>query len=403
MNHVRIGFVGHGHAAALHLPSFRRLGPGRCQVVAVCGRSEERARAFAEANGIPHAFGSLAEMLTGVDIDLVDVIVPNHVHGEHIIAAAQAGKHIICEKPLTGYFGEPDTPEEERIGETVPRRHMFRQVVRECDAVERAVASAGVKFGYAENWVYAPSFAKLRRLAAAAGGAILRIEAEESHSGSPSIYAKKWRTGGGGSLMLKGSHPLGAVLHLKQWEGRQREGRPIRPSSVVCEVGNLTFIEAFKREERHYLKTDWQDVEDWGIIVIKFEDGSVAEIKASDTTLGGVHNYLEAYLSNARIRANINPSNACVAYAPEDHIFGDEYITEKIETKGGWSFPSPDEDWNQGYPQEIADFVAAVIEDREPLSGLLLARDVALVLYAAYVSAEEGRRVEMAGLAKGSA
>ena len=201
--------------------------------------------------------------------------------------------------------------------------------------------------------------------------------------------------------MLKGSHPLGAVLHLKQWEGRQRGGRPLRPASVICEVGNLTFIEAFTQEERHYVKTDWQDVEDWGIMVIKFEDGSVAEIKASDTTLGGVHNYLEAYLSNARIRANINPSNACVAYAPEDRIFGDEYITEKTETKGGWSFPSPDENWNQGYPQEIADFVAAVVEDREPLSGLLLARDVALVLYAAYVSAEEGRRVGVAELAAG--
>ncbi len=131
-------------------------------------------------------------------------------------------------------------------------------------------------------------------------------------------------------------------------------------------------------------------------MVLKFEDGSVAEIVAADTTLGGVHNYLEAYLSNARIRANINPNDACVAYAPEPHIFGDEYITEKIETKGGYTFPSPEEHWNQGYPQEMEDFITSIAEGREPSSGFLLARDTTIVLYAAYVAAEEGRRVELA-------
>jgi predicted dehydrogenase len=260
------------------------------------------------------------------------------------------------------------------------------------------VREAGVAFCYAENWVYAPAFVKLRRLAEAAGGTIIRIQAEESHSGSPSVYAKQWRTAGGGSLVLKGSHPLGAVLQLKQWEGQRRNGRPIRPASVTCEVGNLTFIESVKQEPKHYIKMDWKDVEDWGVMVLKFDDGSVAEIAAGDTTLGGVHNYLEAYLSNARIRANINPNNACVAYAPAPEIFGDEYITEKIETKGGWTFPSPEEDWNLGYPQEMADFAAAIAEGREPMSGFMLARDVTLVLYSAYVSAEEGRRVDLASV-----
>ncbi len=277
----------------------------------------------------------------------------------------------------------------------MPKAKMLERVAAECDTIGEALENAGVKFCYAENWVYAPAFVKLRRLAHAAGGTIMRIQAEESHSGSPSLYAKRWRTSGGGSLVLKGSHPLGAVLQLKRWEGETKLGKPIRPASVLCEVGNLTWIEAFRREEKHYLKTDWQDVEDWGSMLLKFEDGSVAEITAADTTLGGVQNYLEAYLSNARIRANINPNDSCVAYAPAAHIFAEEYITEKIETKGGWTFPSPEEHWNQGYPQEIADFVSCISEDREPVSGFMLARDVTLVLYAAYVAAEEGRRVEL--------
>jgi predicted dehydrogenase len=398
MPKVRVGLVGHGFAAELHLPGFRALGPERCEVVGVCGRSQERAGAFAGKHSIPRAFASMEEMLGAVEVDAVDLAIPNHLHTSFAIRAAQAGKHIICEKHLTGYFGEPDTPADELIGKTVPKRHMLDHVLQDCEAIAAAVRAGGVRFCYAENWVYAPAFAKLRRLADAAGGTILRIEAEESHSGSGSVYAKRWRTAGGGSLVLKGAHPLGAVLQLKQWEGERKFGKAIRPASVLCEVGNLTWMEAFQGEPVHYLKADWQDVEDWGVMVLKFEDGSVAEIKAGDTTLGGVHNYLEAYLSNARLRANLNPNNACVAYAPSPEVFGEEYISEKIETKGGWSFPSPDEHWNQGYLQEIADFVGAIAENREPMSGLMLARDVAVVLYAAYVSAEEGRRVEVADL-----
>ena len=395
MPKLRLALVGYGNAANLHLPGYRQLGPERCEVVAVCGHSRERAQAYAEKNGIPHAFGSLTELLADVEVDAVDLVVPNHVHRQYAIEAAQAGKHVIVEKPLTGYFGEADTPEDEMVGKTVPKRHMLERVVADCDAILEAVKAAGVKLCYAENWCYAPAFTKLRRLVNVAGGTILRLEAEESHSGSPSIYAKQWRTAGGGSLNLKGSHPLGAVLQLKLEEGERKFGRPIRPATVFCETGNLTHIAAFTKEETHYLKTGWKDVEDWGVMVITFEDGSVAEIKAADTTLGGVHNYLEAYLSNARIRANINPNDACVAYAPADHIFGDEYLTEKIETKGGWSCASPDDAWMQGYAHEIADFVEAIAEDREPLSGAVLARDVSIVLYAAYVSAEEGRRMEV--------
>lgn len=392
---VRVGLVGYGNAAKFHVPALRQLGEERCQLVAVCGRSRERAEAFAREWDIPHAFATMGEMLASVELDAVDLVVPNHVHGQYIIEAARAGKHVICEKHLTGYFGEPGTPEDELIGHTVPKAKMLAAVLEEIGRIEQALKESGVVFGYAENWIYAPAFVKLRRLCAASGGVIMRIEAEESHSGSPSVYAKRWRTAGGGSLVLKGSHPVAAALQLKQWEGVTKYGRPIRPVSVSCEVGNLTRIEAFKQEPVHYLKTDWQDVEDWGILVLKFEDGSVAEIKAADTTLGGVHNYLEAYLSNCRIRANINPNNACVAYAPAPEIFGDEYITEKIETKGGYTFPSPDEPWNQGYPQEMEDFITCIAEGRQPASGFLLARDTTIVLYAAYVSAEEGRRVDL--------
>ena len=74
---------------------------------------------------------------------------------------------------------------------------------------------------------------------------------------------------------------------------------------------------------------------------------------------------------------------------------GTEYLHEKIETRTGWITAAPDEDWVRGYPQEMQDFMEAIANGREPVSGLRLASDVIEVIYAAYQSAEEGRRISL--------
>jgi predicted dehydrogenase len=137
------------------------------------------------------------------------------------------------------------------------------------------------------------------------------------------------------------------------------------------------------------------DCEDWGAAYITFEDGTVADVCSSDVVLGGVYNHMQIFLSNGRIECNMNPIDAVMAYGPTDDSFGDEYLAEKISTRQGWNYASPDEHWASGYHQEIQDFMAAIAEGREPLSGWTLARDVTAVIFAAYVSAWEGRRVEV--------
>jgi predicted dehydrogenase len=146
---------------------------------------------------------------------------------------------------------------------------------------------------------------------------------------------------------------------------------------------------------------EWEDVEDWSVAVITFEDGTKATVHATDVSLGGVKNLVTAYLTTAVVQVNINPNSAVVAYAPDGAVFKDEYLTEKVETKAGWQFPSPDEDWMRGYPQELEDFVDAIRERREPVSGGDLAREVVEVIYAGYLSAERGCRVDLPGRGSG--
>lgn len=389
-NKVRIGIVGSGYAAGFHTDAYRKVTSVDAQVVGVYSRNAQNRSSFAAAKGIPNTFSSLEAMLASPDIDIIDICTPNSSHDTIAIAAAQAGKHVVVEKILTGYFGRG----EQQVGAT-DRTVMLEHVASSTNAIKAAIDAAGVQLCYAENWVYAPSIQKANQLLTNSNSTILRLTGEESHGGSHSPFAKEWRTAGGGSLVNKGSHPLGAVLFLKYEEGQRRHGKPIRAKRVSAHVGNLTRIPSFVAEEEKWIKTGWVDVEDWGIILIEFSDGSVAQITGADTALGGIQNTLAIYASKAVIQCNLNPNNAMLTYAPDNTVFGDEYIREKVETKAGWQFVSPDEAFAQGYYHEMENFCQAVSEQRPPVSGLLLGSDVAIVLYAAYLAAEKGCWVDV--------
>ncbi|MEK7385977.1 MAG: Gfo/Idh/MocA family oxidoreductase, partial [candidate division NC10 bacterium] len=384
MTPLRIGIVGARFAAELHAVNYRPLLGAKVELAAVCARTRADAEAFARRYAIARVFADYRALAASPDVDVVDICSTTDTHHEIAIAAARAGKHVIVEKPLTGAFCEA----------TEPREAMLAAALRNADAVLEAVAKAGVTLCYAEDFVYAPPVAKLRRLLDASGGAILELRAEESHSGSHAAYAHRWKTSGGGSLLRMGSHPVGVVLHLKHYEGIHRGGKPIRARSVTAEVAQLTKLPAVAGR-RLFMSTRAEDVEDWAIAVITFEDGTKATVHSNDITLGGVRNVVTAYLTNAVVQANINPNTALTVYAPDAAVWGDEYLTEKVETKGGWQFPSPEEDWMRGYPQELEDFVDSIREHREPLAGARLAREVVEVIYAGYLSAATGRCVEL--------
>ncbi len=385
MGALRVGIVGARFAAELHAVNYEHLRPAKAELTAVCSRTREEAEAFAKRHRIARVFTDYRQLVESSDVDVVDVCSTTDSHHTIAAAAARAGKHLIVEKPLSGYFGEA----------TDPREAMMAGALRNCDAALEAVAKAGVTLCYAEDFVYAPPVAKLRRLMDASGGTVLELRAEESHSGSHAAYARRWKTSGGGSLLRMGSHPVGVILQLKHHEGQRRRGRATRARTVSAEVAHLTRLSAVADATR-FMSTKAEDVEDWSVAIITFEDGTKATVHANDITLGGVRNVVTAYMTNGVVQANINPNTAVTVFAPEASVWGDEYITEKVETKAGWQFPSPDEDWMRGYPQELEDFVDAIRERREPLAGAALAREVVEVISAGYLSAATGRRVELA-------
>lgn len=397
MKTLGIGIVGARYGARMHHANFQRLPVGMVEIRGVCSRTLESATAFARDTGVPFVTDNLDELLAREDIDVIDVCTPPASHHEIAIRAAEAGKHIIMEKPLTGYFGEPGDPEP--IGLHVPRSRMRAGARRNAEAVREAVYRNGVRFCYAENWVYSPPILKMRNLIAASKGAVLEIRAEENHSGSNSVVSREWKSMGGGALLRMGAHAVGACLHLKQWEGQQRIGRSIRPVSVMADCADLIHTDASDRARKanahQWIGSNPVDVEDWANVIIRFEDGSRATVIVSDVGLGGLNTRVTAFMTDGVIKANMTANDAVETYAVDPSTFQNEYFTEKLETKAGWNRPSCDEGWFRGFLQEITDFVHAIQEDREPLSGIDLAVDCVNVIYSAYLSAEEGRTVQL--------
>ena len=392
---VRIGILGSGFAAHFHLASYEKVYGEDFEIRGLFGRTRDKAAHLAKEFEVPKVYDSIEQMLADKEIDVVDLVVPNYLHVPLAVQAAEHGKHVFCEKPLSGYFGPPEKRSEKWTSKGVSRESMFRSVVDDANRAYDAIRKAGVTLCYGENWVYAPPLVKLNRLLAASKSNIMRIQGEESHSGSHAEYAKRWQTAGGGSLLRLAVHPVGAAIYLKYEEGRRRGGKPIRPTHVSCEVANLTWMKSFQEEPRKFMKTGWEDVEDYGSIHLSFDDGSVAQLTSCDIVMGGIYNYLTVYGSRCVLKANVNPNTACQAYTPDGDFFKDEYLVEKTETKEGWSFPSPDEDMVTGYPDELRDFVGAISHGRSPKSDLMLAHDVLTVTYGAYWSAEQGQRIDL--------
>lgn len=361
---IRVGLVGSGFAARFHYAALQKVHGVPVEVAGVWSPTAAHSEKFAAERGL-RVFGNLESLCDAVDV--VDACVPGAQHEPVVLAALSRARHVIVEKPFTGYFGAGSDP----------KQSMLKEALASASRMLAAEKTSGRSIFYAENWVYAPAVQKEREIIVKSKAQVLWMMGGESHSGSHSPFYGIWRFSGGGSLVGKGCHPLTAALYLKS---------PLRPVSVSCRTHNLTRLPGF--QDLGALRTTYEDVEDYAMIHVTFEDGTVADIVSTEVVLGGVANWIEVFANNHRTRCNLNPTDALTTYNAREEYFADIYVVEKTGTKQGWSHPAPDEDWQHGYPQEMQDFMECVERGRAPLCGSQLALDTVAVLYSGYVSAE---------------
>jgi len=378
---IRTGLIGAGFAATFHFECLKKVHDTNVEVEGVFATDTEQAKSYAQKRNIV-AYDSMEKLIDKVDV--IHVCTPPVVHESIAIATLEKDKFAIVEKPLTGYFGDGS---EDFNGDTFPKQdaldHSLASIKRMLDAEKKSKG----QILYAENWIYAPSIQKEREIIEKTGAQILWMHGEEAHSGSHAATYAYWKFSGGGVMIGKGCHPLTAALYLKRVEGNARNGKPIRPKAVTARTAALTRLDKF--EDKGHIRCDYHDIDDFSLMHVVFEDGTIADIFASDIILGGIHNWLEVSANNHRTICNINPNTAMKTYNPVDSYFSDIYVVEKTGTKQGWSNPSPDEDWFTGYPQEMEAFYRSIAYGDTLESTSNLAADCISTIYSAYISAEK--------------
>jgi predicted dehydrogenase len=195
----------------------RKVVPGmrtaeRCEVVAIASRDGARARTVADELGIPTAHGSYEALLADPGIDAVYIPLPNHLHAEWAIAAARAGKHVLCEKPLA-----LDAAEAERM--------------------IAASADAGVHLMEAFMYRVHPSWVAVRELVAAGRiGRLVAVQSWFSYFNDDPANIRNIPDAGGGALYDIGCYCVNLSRMLFDAEPIRVEGAVLRDPANGTDV-----------------------------------------------------------------------------------------------------------------------------------------------------------------------
>jgi predicted dehydrogenase len=217
----------------------RKVIPGilkadRCEVVAIGSRDAAQARRVADELGIPAAHGSYEALLADPNVDIVYIPLPNHLHAEWTIAAARAGKHVLCEKPLA-------------------------MTAAEAERMLDVCAEEGVRLMEAFMYRLHPSWEEVRRLVESGRiGRLLAVQSWFSYANDDPANIRNQLDVGGGALydigcytinlsrMLFGAEPVGVSASVVREPGSEVD---VLTSAILAfETGTATFTVSTRAE-----------------------------------------------------------------------------------------------------------------------------------------------------------
>jgi predicted dehydrogenase len=325
------GLIGMFYTMAIHGQR------SRDRIRTVCALTDEEAGAFARKWGIPKWTDDMAEAIRDPDTDLVVIGLPNNLHRKAALLAAEAGKPVLCTKPLG------------------------RNAAEALEILE-AVEKAGVFGGYLEDLVYTPK--TLKSLASVRNGALGKVlwaRSRETHPGPHSAWFWDKELAGGGVIVDMGCHCIEII--------RSFIGKNVRPLEVVCTADTLVHPIAG---------------EDSGIGLIRFENQAIGQFEVSWTFRGGMD-----------VRDEVTGTEGTIWL---DHFLrtgfemftasGERgYVAEKAEADKGWLFPVGDEVHELGYVHMFTDMFNALDKGVEPMETFYDGYVVNAIIDACYKSA----------------
>jgi predicted dehydrogenase len=330
-----------------HARAIAQVEGGR--VAAVASRSEARAKEMAAEIGC-RAYGDLAEMLEDPAVQVVSICTPSGAHMEPAIAAAEAGRHLIIEKPLEISLERCDRIIEAAERHGVQLGGVFQSRFFEASRLLKAAVEAG-RFG---DMVLADAYVKW-----------FRPQEYYDHGGWKGTAAFD----GGGALMNQSIHAIDLLL----W----------------C-AGPVRSVQAFKGVRGHRRI----EVEDTAVAALEFESGAMGVLEGSTAVYPGFLKRIE--LSGTGGSAVLEEEDL-KTWSFSREAREDEEIRRRFsaETATGGGASDPGAIGIEGHRRQFEDFLGALDAGRPlELDGREARRAVELVL-AVYRSAENGERVRL--------
>lgn len=306
------------------------------EVVCVVANSEASAASLAHQFGLKRWSTDYSEAIKADDVDVVNILTPNYLHAPIAIAAAEAGKHVICIKPIA-------------------------TTVVDADRMIAAAARAGVRLLYAENVPFIPAVREARKqVAQGAIGRVFRVKACEGVSGPHAAWTRDVEKCGGGALIEMGVHSISFCRTLAGADY----------STVYAE------LDTFK----------WADTittEDTVVLTLRFENGTIGYCEDSWSLAGASDSRFEVFGTEGRILIdNIHRQPLQVVSS-----------SDQTAVQPGWSYPPvlPGAVLD-GHINMFAHFFECIRSGAISESEGSVGRDVLAVVEAAYRSAASGRR-----------
>lgn len=352
MSTLKIGIIGTGGIAGLHLQAY--ADNPRAEIVAVADLNADRAKAVADQWDVARAYGDPAELLADPEVEAVSICTWNNTHAQLAIAAIEAGKHVLVEKPMSRTYAE--SAELERVVDAHDR-------ILQVGFVRRHSANCRVLKSFIDA-------GELGEIYYAKASVIRRM-------GNPGGWFADKSISGGGPLIDIGVHVIDLAWYLM--------GSP-RAVSVsansYAKLGNRSNITTMPRYQVADYDPTKNDVEDMVNAVIRFDNGASLLVDAS-YSLHAVEDSLSVSVFGDQGGAELEPS---LRIATERH----ETVLNVTPQLASSTF-----DLAEGFATEIENFVATCLGTAESVAPAWHGAEMMKILDAIYESAELGREVTL--------
>jgi len=291
---LSVAIVGAGNISTVHLPAIKEA--RGAEVVGIFDQDTNRAQERATEYGVPRVYASWGELLGDANVQCVAVLLPHDLHERYTVEALNAGKHVVCEKPMG-------------------------QSVAECDRMLAAAERAGKKLLPVHNRVYDYPAERIAEILRDGGIGEVFLAQTNGYEGPDTVGVRPWlgtKRAGGGVLMAQAVHPA----YILRWLLGD-------VAKVSCLFGDRKVVDMTN--------------EDTAVAVLKFRNGALAEMSATFGIAHGPFDHSiqlhgrEGYLHLTSNRGPNRESQPFLLEAISPKLFGDTDLHEvELPTGGGW-------------------------------------------------------------------